>query len=541
MRERNGYINVINYPYIDYIIKSYVSELQFDEIKMRRVNMYIFREAMMHHSTKYEDHHKTYDRLEYLGDAIFQLVTTEYLYTRYDEENEGFLTKLRIRIERGDSMVHLSKILGLDQFVQVYNIEVNDHILEDIFEAFIGAFYLSFGFKYSKILIVNLVEKHKNLSELILHDDNYKDLLLRYYHQMKWGHPIYENVRTSGKNTGSKSVKKNYKFMSTVKNPDGKKIGHGISNSRAKAEQLASHTACIKLGIIVNGEIDLNWIDKIDRLKVDDADKKNKTDKKVTPVFNPNNKLISIIDVKKILINYNIAWHKDYKIRTSALNEAMTHKSYVMRKKMTANDKVKAGKCVRLQKKSNERLRFVGVSVIHFVIGEFLYHKYPNMDEGFLTRLRSKLENRESLFFLARKTGIDSFLLISQNIELLHARNNINIIGGGFEAFIGVLYIELGLAIAKQFILEIVRVELDLNVIAESETNYKDLILQLYNANYWGRPVYKTIKEEGPDHRKTFVRGIYLNNKLMGKGYASSKRKAEQIASKQMYEKIIKQ
>ena len=86
-----GYNNVINYPFIDYIIKCYVPELQTDEQKIKKVNMDIFKEAMMHDSTKFEDYHKTYERLEYLGDAIFHMIITEYFYKRYDEENEGFL------------------------------------------------------------------------------------------------------------------------------------------------------------------------------------------------------------------------------------------------------------------------------------------------------------------------------------------------------------------------------------------------------------------------------------------------------------------
>ena len=190
-----------------------------------------------------------------------------------------------------------------------------------------------------------------------------------------------------------------------------------------------------------------------------------------------------------------------------------------------------------LQKKSNERLQFLGDSVIHFVIGEYFYHKYRTRDEGFLTRLRCKLENRDSLFYLAKQTDIASYVLISQNIEILHGRNNINIISGGFEAFIGALYLEIGLNITREYILEIIRVELDVEQIAENETNYKELVLQLYKTNHWGHPEYKIIEEKGPDHSKIFTMGIYLENKLMGKGIASSKKNAEQLASKQMYDK----
>ena len=531
----HDYNNVINYPFIDYIIKCYVPELLLDEKKSKKINMNIFREAMLHVSTKTQEYQKTYERLEYLGDAIFHMVITEYFYKRYDEENEGFLTRLRIRIERGDSMAELTKLLELDPYIQTYGISMNDHILEDIFEAFLGAFYLNFGIKYTKIFVVKLIEKHKNLSELIFHDDNYKDLLLRYFHQMKWGHPIYEEeIDQDGKKYAGSKTTKGKKFIIIVKNPFDKKIGKGVSTSKKKAEQLSSKNALITLGVIVNDEIDTNWINKIEKEEKDEKEKE-KNDKKPMSVYNPNNKLMKRIDIKNILATYNVSISKDIDVNIRLFYEAMTHRSYLIRKKITPEDKLASKSAVKLQKKSNERLQFLGDSVIHFVIGEFLYNKYNKADEGFLTRLRCKLENRESLFYLAKQTDISSYLLVSQNIEVLHGRNNINIIGGGFESFIGAIYLEAGLAVVRQFILEVIRIELDITQIAESETNYKDLILQLYNKNHWGHPQYKIIKEDGPDHCKIFTMGIYLKDELMGQGKASSKKKAEQIASKKMY------
>ena len=460
---RTNYDNVINYPFIDYIIKMYVPQMQLDEQKWKKVKMEIFKEAMMHQTTKHKEYHKTYERLEYLGDAIFHMIMTEYLYKRYDEEAEGFLTRLRIRIERGDSMAELTKILKLDKYIKVYEISINDHILEDIFEAFIGAFYLNFGMNYTRLLIIKLIEKHKNLSELISHDDNFKDLLLRYFHQMKWGHPTYIEGFTNNKISGSKTAKKNSKFSSIVKNPFNEIIGKGVANSKKKAEQIASKKALETLGVIIDDEIDPNWLDKIEKVVVVEEKEKDKTDKKTISVFNPNNKLISKKDIKDLLSVYNVALNKEITININLFYEAMTHRSYLIRKKLTPKDKVASKNAVKLQKKSNERLQFLGDSVIHFIVGEFLFQKYPKADEGFLTRLRCKLENRDSLFYLAKQTNIGSYLLVSQNIEVLHGRNNVNIIGGGFEAFVGALYLEVGLAMVKQFILEVIRIELDIN------------------------------------------------------------------------------
>lgn len=547
--------NVINYPFIDYIIKCYVPELQSDVNISKKVNMSLFKDAMFHNSAKMHQEQNTYERLEYLGDAIFHMIITEYLYKRYDEENEGFLTRIRIRIERGDSMAELTKKLELQTYIQMSGMSINEHILEDVFEAFIGAFYLNFGMAYTKLFVIKLIERHKDLSELIFYDDNYKDLLLRYFHQMKWGHPIYkEGGRTdcnrNGRNNQYNSKKSTKKvFTVVVRNPFMKKIGRGTSTSKKQAEQLASKSALKTLGVIIGDEIDTSWMDKIDKTKtdkavIDKAKADKNADKKPLSVYNPENKLIKRCDIANILVPYNVVIPKNTTINMRLFHEALTHRSYLVRKRSSNDDsitKMEAANAVKLQKKSNERLQFLGDSIIHFVIGDLLYHKYPTSDEGFLTRLRCKLENRESLFYLAKQTGIDSYLLVSQNIEILHGRNNINIIGGGFEAFIGALYLESGLSITKQFILQVLRIELDIVKIAENETNYKDLILQLYNKKHWGHPQYKVIKEEGPDHCKVFTMGIYLNNKLMGKGIASTKKKAEQIASKQMYMQLTAQ
>lgn len=526
--------NVINYPFIDYIIKTYIPELQADPNKPKYVSMDLFQEAMMHETTKVKDTDKTYERLEYLGDAIFHMVITDYFYRRYAEENAGFLTRLRIRIERGDSMAELAADLHLEPFIKTRGIELNEHILEDVFEAFIGAFYLNFGIMYTRLFIIKLIEKHKNLAELIHYDDNYKDLLLRYFHQMKWGHPIYQNRKAYDRVTGAKQC------TSIVKDPFGKHIGKGAAETKSKAEQDASRAALERFEVIVEGEIDPNWLEQFE-VEVDEgAPKKEKVkgDKQPLSVFNSKNTLITRSRIKEILSDYNVTVRADTPFDLRLFYEALTHRSYIRRKRLTDHDREASVGAVKLQRASNERLQLLGDSIIHFVIGELLFHKYTDADEGFLTRLRVKLENRDSLLHLALTTGISEYILISQFIEVLHGRTNVNVNARGFEAFVGALYIELGLGTARHFVTEIIRLELDITQIAEAETNYKDLILQYYNKHHLGKPVYQVLKEEGPDHRKVFTMGIVLKGKMMGRGTAHSKKKAEQIASKQMYQKL---
>lgn len=516
----------ISYPSIIFILKEYLPEL-ITELsgtkKTNYVNMKLFEEAFAHESAQYEIDGKvvTYERLEYLGDAVFHLIITEYLYKRYEEEAEGFLTRLRIKIERGNSMVEITEKLKLGNFVQLGRININEHILEDIFEAFIGAFYINFGVSWTRKFIVNILEKCKDLPSLILYDDNYKDTLLRYFHKMKWGHPIYEEKRNiNGK-----------KFTSIVKDPFGEKIGIASSNSKLEAEQAASLMILENAGIVTDGIVDEAWF-----LAGDIEEPKQKELKKSTlSVFNQSNKAMKAVDIREILGKYNIAIPTGHKLTLSLFSEAMTHRSYIRRKKLSPEDKIAKLTAVPLQKKSNERLQFLGDAVIHLIIGEYLFYKYKQSDEGFLTRLRCKLENKDSLFHLSKLCGISDYLLISQVIEVIHGRNNVNIIGGGFESFIGALYLEFGLLIPKQFVLEIIRIELNIEAIADEETNYKDVIIKLYREQHWGDPDYRIIKQEGPDHAKIFTIGLYLNGELMGIGKASSKKKAEQIASKKVY------
>lgn len=520
-----------NYRALEWIIKEHIPERYY---VLNHVRIDLFEEALRHESVG----GRNYDRLEFLGDALFHLVITHYFYNRYQDESEGFLTKIRIRIERGDSMAELAKKLGLNYYVQAA-IEINESILEDIFEAFLGAFYLNFGMEILEQFVIRLIEKYKDLSALIFYDDNYKDILLRYFHQMKWGHPVYQ-------------VDQEYHnglYISRVHSPSGQLLGEGRGTSKKKSEQMASWNALKKLEVIVDGEI---------RQEVfNDSAQSNRIEKAMEYILNPKNRLMDSKAIRKILEKYHLDIHNmilDIKI----FREAMTHRSYLwhphMSKKKRSTDKKddpsgkgssgeelpdnkKSFRIVGLQKHSNERLQFLGDAVIHFIVGEYLFHHFSREDEGFLTRVRCRIENIESLFRLAQKIGLAEYMLVSRNVENLHGRNNINIIGGGLEAFTGALYLTLGINLTRQFWLEVIRLEIDILELVEQETNYKDIVLQLFHRRRWGRPDYRLLSAEGPDHAKTFTVGLFLNGKLMGKGSASSKKRAEQLASKVMIEK----
>lgn len=144
------------------------------------------------------------ERLEYLGDSILNMLIGEFLFDKFPTRNEGFLTKIRIKIVNGKNLAYLAKRLGLEKHVLLAcNTKINDNILEDTLEALIGAIYLDYreidmGLFYCRIFIISLLNSEINFDEL-LYDTNYKDILLRYIQSKGTSVPEYDIVETLGK------------------------------------------------------------------------------------------------------------------------------------------------------------------------------------------------------------------------------------------------------------------------------------------------------------------------------------------------------
>lgn len=200
----------------------------------------------------------SYDRLEFLGDSIIHFIITEYLFHRYEQEHEGFMTKLRIKIENGVSLAKLSKILCLNEFVliaksiELLNARNNTKILEDIFESFIGALYIDAGFDVCKQFIISLIEKEIDIPELLYTDVNYKDLLSQYHFKHKIPTPTYECIETINTNPN------NIFFRMCVKDSNNNILGIGKGKTKKKASQIAAQNALIKYGEIKNLNYDKN-------------------------------------------------------------------------------------------------------------------------------------------------------------------------------------------------------------------------------------------------------------------------------------------
>jgi ribonuclease-3 len=179
--------------------KSYIKKDIFTEeiLKCTRIEMNNPKNLM-------ELRNESYERLEFFGDRVLKIVVSFYLYNRYPQEDEGFMTRLQTKIEDKKNLSILSKELGFGKYfiiskqIELQNGRNMEKIHEDVFEAFMGALFLSNGWEPCCLLILNLLETMIDYSNKLYCDNNYKDNLLRYHHKMKWKFPEYHMIGYDG-------------------------------------------------------------------------------------------------------------------------------------------------------------------------------------------------------------------------------------------------------------------------------------------------------------------------------------------------------
>lgn len=198
---------------------------------------------------------------------------------------------------------------------------------------------------------------------------------------------------------------------------------------------------------------------------------------------------------------------------------AFTHKSYLNE----AKEKIS----------SNERLEFLGDSILSYVVSQYLFNKYPNFNEGSLTNLRSLLVNTKNLAEISRELNFGDYLILSKGEEESKGRQNQSILANTFEAFIGALFLDRGIEKVSEFLNKVLLPKADFFVKSKSLKDAKSLLQEKIQAQKKGSPIYKVIDEKGPAHAKTFTVGAYVNDKLIAKGQGPSKKRAEEEAAKE--------
>lgn len=210
-----------------------------------------------------------------------------------------------------------------------------------------------------------------------------------------------------------------------------------------------------------------------------------------------------------------------YRFRNkSLLNQALTHKSY-------ANEKYKSGIG------DNERLEFLGDSVLGIVISRLLYDDLPDYDEGVLTRYKSQIVSGSTLGRIALDLKIGQYLLLGKGEEASGGRKQTSNILCALEALIGALYLDGDLKAAFRFIGKVFRPEIQLVKEGKGSKDYKSVLQQIVLKRFKSTPSYKIISEIGPDHKKHFIVEVLVLGKRYGIGSGPNKKSAEQYAAKE--------
>lgn len=198
--------------------------------------------------------------------------------------------------------------------------------------------------------------------------------------------------------------------------------------------------------------------------------------------------------------------------------EAFTHRSYL--------NEAKA------QVASNERLEFLGDSILSFVVSNYLFVKYPDFDEGTLTNLRSLMVNTKSLSNIARELNMGELLKLSRGEEESKGRENATLLENSFEAYIGALFLDQGLPSVVKFLQDSLFPKIQTLVNKKTFKDPKSLLQEKVQAKKHGSPLYRVLQETGPAHTKTFKVGVFVNGKMLGEGSGKSKQTAEESAAK---------
>ena len=272
---------------------------------------------------------------------------------------------------------------------------------------------------------------------------------------------------------------------------------------------------------------------------------------KVNP-FNMNNKLITENEVINLLNRFGVEDEID---NLSIYQQSFIHKSYIKKENVNnQGDEVELAErphnCLELQDASNERLEYLGDSILGATVASYLFERYPDQEEGFMTRLRTKIVNGEMLGSLALKMGLSDHMVISRHVEdRCNGRTNLRILEDVFESFIGALYLDfnekdvehskmdfysgLGFQVCQVFIISIIEEFIDFSDLILNEYNFKDQLLRYFQHNFQQTPKYKQILVEGPPNERFFTMAVLKNeDEIVSYGKERSKKKAEQIASK---------
>lgn len=204
------------------------------------------------------------------------------------------------------------------------------------------------------------------------------------------------------------------------------------------------------------------------------------------------------------------------------IKKAFTHTSYAYENKV----------------ESNEKLEFLGDAILEFVTSNYLYKNYKNLTEGEMTKVRATVVCEDSLLNIAKKHNFSDFLYVGKSEQITHGNQRPAVLADSVEAVIAAIYLDLGLEKAEEFIIENLEEAIKIASKNVGTKDYKTVLQEKLQVNGDVSIKYTVIKEEGPDHNKTFTVQLTCNDKMLSIGEGTSKKNAEMQAAKIALEKI---
>jgi ribonuclease-3 len=208
------------------------------------------------------------------------------------------------------------------------------------------------------------------------------------------------------------------------------------------------------------------------------------------------------------------------------LNRALTHRSYINESS------------IRKSQNDNEKLEYLGDSVLALVVNEYLFNRYEDYTEGQLAKIKSAAVSEPTLAKAARSLHLGNYLLMGKGEESTGGKERTSILANAFEALIGAIYLDSGFKTCRKFILSILKKDIEtidsLTYLRDPKTTLQEYVQKKYR----NRPDYNLITETGPDHQKLFCVELVINGKKIASGNGSSKRKAEKDAAMNALKKL---
>lgn len=283
-------------------------------------------------------------------------------------------------------------------------------------------------------------------------------------------------------------------------------------------------------------------------------------DQKVFNPWNPRNKIIDDATLRAILAKYGVTEPLPH---PELFRQACVHKSYVDRREEWASEAAsqvasaqaqeaeepllaeRPPNCLPLQEADNEESEFAGDSLLGCVVALYLYERYAGKGEGFLTRLRTRIVNNKMLGELAKKLGLEPWIIVSRHVEevCVGGRGNLRLLGSMLEAWIYALFKNYedpktpgrGFQVVRTFLVNVIQRHVNFVELITDDTNFKDQLLRHFQATYHQPPRYREVSVVGPPHDRVFTMGVIdpaNESKIIAKATARNKKVAEQEASR---------